>query len=91
MLMTMLCTTTVPLILVSHQHPQAHHIFPVDGFGYDQHGGIDYGLEYVPVLAAANEEQSGLHVVHVNSGASYQVMETARGEPPWELVWLPTP
>jgi Tol biopolymer transport system component len=43
------------------------------------------------LIFAANEEQSGLHVVHVNSGASYQVMETTRGEPPWELVWLPAP
>lgn len=43
------------------------------------------------LLFAANEEQSGLHVVHVNSGASYQIMDTTRGEPPWELVWLPTP
>lgn len=43
------------------------------------------------LIFAANEEQSGLYVVHMDSGASYQVMETTRGEPPWELVWLPTP
>jgi hypothetical protein len=27
---------------------------PPDGFGYDHHDGIDYGLDYEPVLAAAN-------------------------------------
>lgn len=43
------------------------------------------------LLFAANEEHSGLYVVHVTSGASYQVMDTTVGEPPWELVWLPAP
>ncbi|MBX3058675.1 MAG: peptidoglycan DD-metalloendopeptidase family protein, partial [Anaerolineae bacterium] len=27
---------------------------PDNGYGYDEHGGIDYSLKYVPVLAAAN-------------------------------------
>ncbi len=40
---------------------------------------------------AANEKQSGLHVVHVNSGTSYQIMDTTGGEPSRELVWLPVP
>jgi Tol biopolymer transport system component len=43
------------------------------------------------LLFAANEDQSGLYVVHMTSGISYQVMDTTGGEPPWELVWLPTP
>jgi Tol biopolymer transport system component len=43
------------------------------------------------LIFAANEEQSGLYVVHVDSGASYWMMDTTRGETPWDIVWLPTP
>jgi Tol biopolymer transport system component len=41
------------------------------------------------LLFAGNEEQSGLHIVDVGSGASYRVMDTTRGEVPREIVWLP--
>ena len=43
------------------------------------------------LLSAANEDQSGLYIVHAYNGISYKVMDTTGGEPPWELVWLPTP
>ena len=34
--------------------PSATPYIPDDGYGYDEHAGIDYGLQYVPVLAAAD-------------------------------------
>lgn len=40
---------------------------------------------------AGNEEQSGLHVLHIATGISYPVMDTTEGTFPRELVWLPTP
>jgi Tol biopolymer transport system component len=41
------------------------------------------------LVFAANEEQSGLYVIHATSGTSYLVMDTMGSAAPRELVWLP--
>jgi Tol biopolymer transport system component len=41
------------------------------------------------LVFAANEEQSGLHIIHVDSGITYLVMDTMGSAAPRELVWLP--